>query len=567
MNSKQALEALNALSGISVPEYGAAQVLYEHGLVISLDTQTVVRQQQETAKMVSEGDRIRRLASQLKAAITARDNVQWWLSSNTYRIASTIWNVGNDGIKQTETELETKNAKVRALGLELNTAKLEQEARIKLSHELGELVLDDGRFVRLSPLGREIKGFLEARIARVADMELDAFLDELAKVRAAVQKRIDAFVATDTALLARGFSNDSQVKQFALSVSMLPGDDLEEKLLRVTYANERIYHAGFESYDRLPIAATIAAYNGAVATICDEVFAIYEIMIADGHGTSASTLSEAAAIYGIPGGNAQEKYSRFNAMCVALGDCGWKLRSKIIGFIGARLARRTGEVVALATTHNELEKALIAAGRRDSHESGIAALILLNLPGTNDERVRKHEEALTVMSRYHYGAGKDNYATAASLTLTPGTYDENVHLLRDTEELLKKAGFKSNLMARALALIGGTYRDFVRAEHAEYVSSDSSSTTAPDDNSGALFVIAALLLMSINSNNDASSIQDCSVTMSTTDFDVADVGGVLDTIDLGTNLGGGTDFVTITGGDAGGFQSTSSSSSPDFSVT
>jgi len=115
----------------------------------------------------------------------------------------------------------------------------------------------------------------------------------------------------------------------------------------------------------------------------------------------------------------QDKYDRYDDMQEALSTRGWSGGSTEVCHVAAFLAQRTGDVEEIAERFRELEKAIVATSRDDSVESGLAALILLDEPGTDKEKAARFSQTFEAMVAQGWKRNTDIYAAAAIISLVP----------------------------------------------------------------------------------------------------------------------------------------------------
>lgn len=342
-------------------------------------------------------------------------------------------------------------------------------------------------YYALQPEAKAVLTELRVRLGRVDGVLLDDIVREIEQLNAAIDARYERFSTMQALLEEGGYkAGDPKVIQYALSLSGFDGDP-NEVIARANVVNGFMYGNKWISYDRLAINAAVAVQNGDIEELRQQLEQIFIVMIEDGHARSYSTWSEAANIMKLPGGSVEEKYARFKAMDSSLSKRGWKSRSTACGYFAGHLAQKNGDVDKIASDFQACERILIEEGITDSVASGIAALILLNGQGANKTKAVRLVETLRMMGEYGLDHGEQSYGVAAAISLMPGTVEENVFQLQKMMQRLGADGYKQNLMGRAVALIGGGFRELCRqGVPVELSAYDVPSTVMPADDSGVL---------------------------------------------------------------------------------
>ncbi|KYK25464.1 hypothetical protein AYK26_06015 [Euryarchaeota archaeon SM23-78] len=316
-------------------------------------------------------------------------------------------------------------------------------------------------FMKLTEQSSERIRQLSARMPRLEGVSYNDFVKELEQIWQSVQKRYERFKKMYDFMVEKGFEKESEVIDCALALSNLEGR-IENIYNRAMVINNYLYNNDWDSYDRLRIVSAVATQKGRIDQLKDHLKEMFIIMVNDEHKKTYSTWGEAAAIIRIPQGDAKAKYERFDKMCDELHKLGWSDRSAETCYIAAHLARREGKESIIAKNHRKLEKKLIEeAGIKDSTESGIAALILMNAKESMDKKAANFKQAFETMQEYGWKNENEYYAAAAGTCLMPGSIEENVQLLDKVYAMLKKDEFKYNLTNRALKIISGGYRNIL----------------------------------------------------------------------------------------------------------
>ena len=364
--------------------------------------------------------------------------------------------------------------------------------------------------VRATHYSKNITRLIAARRERLQDVDSLTFIKEYQAFRKMILKSKSRFISFWNELDKRGFAaRDQLVINYGMSLSVQQGE--QTKILkRAAYINSKLWNNEWKEYRRLAVVSSASTKPGKIEDVYNSISQIFVEMINQGHKKCYSTWLEAVAIHDIPLKTSKEKISRFEKVRTELAKVGWKKGSSITCFIAAKLAKNINLSTAqLARLHRTVENKIVALGRKDCKESGLAALVLLlnyfesGKTVNIDKSVQRFNKTFELMSKYKWSKNTEWYLHAAIISLMPGTIEENVQLVSDTINDIAKLKIDENRTMHALMLVGSAYGELL----------DEDAT--PDYISAANFN-SELLQQIIQMNQEASNAATMNLIMMST---------------------------------------------------
>ncbi|MBW2968131.1 hypothetical protein KY362_06615 [Candidatus Woesearchaeota archaeon] len=380
------------------------------------------------------------------------------IDSVMYRLRTPSQKKIEDKVHLTEMEGKLKALMDRRDATVSNIKKLKKADTV-----LDEFVECKGSYLRLRSTGDIVLARLDAAKARLGNADYDSFITECAELDGAIDRRFEKFREIYAVLIEDGFDPVPQVVQAALSMSLLEGDfnDIYERFIIL---NDNLYEAKWESYDRLPIVGSVIAQEGDTARLWHDLVNSYTVLVQDGFPQDYSTMSLASSMMRLKRNHPGNFHARFNRIRTELKQRDWTADTPVSCHIAAGLARVNGGEVHITENFRQLEKMLVAEGAKDCPYSGIASLTLLPAPGEHADKARKFGVVLGAMDRGGFGKNPANYGVAASVSLLPGTPEENVmHLSRICESLAQLVPVEDpkTLVNYASMILGNGFREYV----------------------------------------------------------------------------------------------------------
>ena len=257
------------------------------------------------------------------------------------------------------------------------------------------------------------------------------------------------------------FDTEPEVAELALRLS-LSELNKEDAVARMMKLNDiMFYEHKLELYLRLKAAGEAAISSGNIDEITQETIDLVKIMQNDGHSQSDSSgyfvWYEVAQIRQFPGGSLQEKYKRFEEIGGLLENHGFTKRSIDAEIIQLMLGKQEGTFHDLVAKYNNLYQAFIGEGATEGLQTNIAAAILMEAHGTDEDRAKAFMNAIETMTSMveknpDATITTEDYPLAAALMSEKGNIEENFSAYLDTLKVLKEKGFENNLWSRALEI-------------------------------------------------------------------------------------------------------------------
>lgn len=390
------------------------------------------------------------------------------LASLWHRFWSGVTHCGHTELNAEKQECESiaRRISMAKANVELLETKRKQlQARVDQYSKFRPCGNDD--YCAITDEGVRMHRTLQAALPRLEGIDIEMFVSERDQLWHKIHERLDKINVALKYLKSIGFSNDRRVRRFASSIAAAD-DSPEEIWQRAKIVNDYLYNKEWQSYNRLQIASTVMRYEGNTEQLRDDLVETFLIMVNDGHSRCYGTWWEAANVMRFPGQTLKDRYSRFEALQQELGKRQWRARSSATGYIAVHLGRQEGTPAELADKFRELEKAIVATGRNDCVESGIAAVILLDTPGSDAEKAERFTSAFEAIQQHGWAKRTDRYPVAAVVAAMPGTVEENALLLIETCEFLKNKKMGDNvyhLTDLALAILGSSYQAITQSHH------------------------------------------------------------------------------------------------------
>src|SRR3989344_7909530 len=290
------------LKGVYAGLEAIIQFMHEKGLVTILDPAQYKDMQLSASRINSVEKEISYYQSQVAVHEAQKGDLTSRLNSKLHILFS-----GQSTLDREKRELQQTEVRLQTANKGLTDSQAEKQKLEQLTQGLWSFVKTSEGYVLLTDLGIRRAKQISSRMERLGDVPYDDFSQEVDQVYQAISERWKKFKEMYDFLLAKGFSRDSKVVHYALSLIRLEGTK-EEIYERAGFINDHLYNEGWKTYDRLRIASLVASMKGDIHELKDELVATYLIMTADSHTKSYSTWSESAAIMRIKVPDGKSKY-------------------------------------------------------------------------------------------------------------------------------------------------------------------------------------------------------------------------------------------------------------------
>lgn len=253
-------------------------------------------------------------------------------------------------------------------------------------------------------------------------------------------------------------SGDSPVlENFALSIS-LENAGVNNAVQRLIPALSFLKKQRWKNTeDSLQATAELIMKKGRTKTIFDKFTEVLPHLSSGKHNKHLYSASAAIELAGCPRGSVQQRVKRFTGIKKALVAYGYPLNSPVNAIIAGKLTVVPGKIRDVIATHRKIEIQLVADGRIESAQSGIAAALLMQGDNQNLDMGKRFND-FYASHQPRWNLTLDDYPAVATLVRHDADIDKLALQIERFYFSLQRYGFKENSLAQAIALVTGDAR-------------------------------------------------------------------------------------------------------------
>jgi len=463
MDATQGYEILNSLKQKTSPiiNVGQAEDLSEKGLALILTSSEYRVQKQEVEKIARIEAEMGEYSDQITEAHNQRTNLQKKMDSKWHRFWTSKKNADKENAKMDALDKSVARATTKQAEL-LEEKNLLQAVQQDLKGYvlIPEKHVVSTKYIALTELGKNRAEQIRARLTRLEGIGFEEALQEITTAENVLSAKYERFEEFYRELLNKKLDASPELEDFALSLSEEKGQfkEVYQRALELDKELEKAFREEFgysrEQPGRLRTLSELLRSNNSSRNSVEELAKLFRLAMDNNHANNYGTFFEQALCLEIPLETAQKRWDRYDLMGDVLSTRGWVKNKESSCYVAANLSQREGETVSLAGEFRSLEQALVDNGIKDCRESGYAALVLLDDPGKIGERIKRFGDVLETMKEYEWEIQPTHYGSAATITLMPGTIEENVQNLNYLYEKITEGGF-TNTTHKAAQILNG----------------------------------------------------------------------------------------------------------------